>query len=151
MEQHFFHMEANWRGGRLSTGELKGNGMQATISVPAELGGPGQGTNPEEMLIGSAMTCYLITLAAILDKRQIPVESITLHSEGKLTVEEGNLGFRAIIHRPTIRLNQQDEKILQNATHAAHRAEQLCMISKALRGNVEVTVEPTFEVVVKQS
>lgn len=147
MSEHRFHMEADWRGGRLSTGKLKGNGLQAVISVPGELGGPGEGTNPEEMLIGSAMTCYLITLAAILEKRKIPVQSITLHSEGKLTVEEGNLGFREIIHRPTIRLTEQDETVIKNATYAANRAEQVCMISKALRGNVAISVEPAIEVV----
>lgn len=145
MSEHRFHMEADWQGGRLSTGTIKGEGLQASISVPAKLGGPGKGTNPEELLISSAMTCYLITLAAILDKRKIPVHSITLQSEGKLTVEEGNLGFRAIIHRPLVRLMEQSEEIIQNATHAAHRAEQVCMISKALRGNVEITVEPSFE------
>ncbi|MGD8190895.1 OsmC family protein [Brevibacillus ginsengisoli] len=147
MSGHLFHMEAEWQGGRLSTGAIKGEGLQASISVPAELGGPGQGTNPEELLISSAMTCYTITLAAILEKRKIPFQSLTVRSEGKLTVEEGNLGFREIIHRPIIRLMEQSEEIRQNANHAAHRAEQVCMISKAIRGNVEIKVEPTIEFV----
>lgn len=147
MSEHRFHMQAEWQGGRLSTGTIQGKGLEARISVPAELDGPGQGTNPEELLISSAMTCYTITLAAILDKRKIPFQSLTVHSEGRLTVEAGNLGFREIIHRPIIRLLAQSEEITQNANHAAHRAEQVCMISKAMRGNVEIKVEPTIEFV----
>ena len=33
--------------------------------------GPGIGTNPDEMLLGAAATCYMITLAAMLERSQI--------------------------------------------------------------------------------
>jgi peroxiredoxin-like protein len=142
-----FHVEAVWHGGRLGTGELKAGGLQTAISVPVEQGGPGVGTNPEELLIGAAMNCYIITLAAILEKRNFKVQSLTMKSEGILTVESGNLGFRQIVHRPTVVLAEGDEKTVEATIHAAYRAEQVCMISKAMRGNVEITVEPTVEIV----
>jgi peroxiredoxin-like protein len=141
-----FQLEAAWHGGRLGTGELKAEGLQTAISVPREQGGPGVGTNPEELLIGAAMNCYIITLAAILEKRNLKVQSLTLKSEGILTVESGNLGFREIIHRPEMILADGDEKTAEAAVHAAHRAEQVCMISKAMRGNVEISVEPTVRI-----
>lgn len=130
----------------MGTGELKGEGLEARISIPGKLEGPGIGTNPEELLISAAMTCYMITLAAILEKRNIPIASLTLESEGILTVENGNLGFRQIIHRPRILLLTDHEKAIQTANLAAHRAEQVCMITKALRGNVDISVEPVIEV-----
>jgi peroxiredoxin-like protein len=146
VSEHRFQLEAAWQGGRLGTGELKANGLQTAISVPAELGGPGMGTNPEELQIGAAMNCYIITLAAILENRNISVKALTLQSEGVVTVENGNHVFRKIIHRPTVVLAEGDEKTVETVTKAAHRAEQACMISKALRGNVEITVEPTVQV-----
>ncbi len=33
--------------------------------------GPGVGTNPDEMLLGAAATCYIITLAAMLERSNI--------------------------------------------------------------------------------
>ncbi len=147
MSEHRFQLQAVWEGGRLGTGHIQGNGLQTAISIPAELDGPGQGTNPEELLIGAAMNCYIITLAAILEKREIRVASLTLQSEGVLTVEAGNLGFRQIIHRPHIRLASPSAKQLEQAEQAAFRAEQVCMISKALHGNVQLTVEPRIEAV----
>lgn len=146
MTEHHFSMKASWQGGRLGTGELKGNGLSASISIPAELGGPGAGTNPEELLIGAALNCYIITLAAILEKREMNVESLTVQSEGIVTVEGGNQAFSKIIHRPTIVVSGADEKTVEKLAQFAHRAEQVCMISKALRGNVELQVEPEIRV-----
>lgn len=149
MSEHLFLMEAAWQGGRLGTGELTGKGLQAAISIPGEMGGPGVGTNPEELLIGAAMNCYIITLAAILEKRSLAVHSLTLQSEGAVAVEGGSQQFRRLIHRPVIVLAEADQKAIETATYAAHRAEQACMISKALRGNVEIRVEPVIKVLEK--
>jgi len=148
MTAHRFQLQAEWQGGRLGTGELKADGFQSAISIPGELGGPGIGTNPEELLTGAAMNCYIITLAAILEKREIPVKSLTLRSEGIVTVEGGNQVFSQIIHRPTVVIAANDEKMLEQAVRATHRAEQICMISKALHGNVDISVEPTVEAAV---
>ncbi len=144
--EHHFRLEATWQGGRLGQGELHGRGLSTAISVPREMGGPGIGSNPEELLIGAAMNCYIITLAAILERRRLSVKSLTLRSEGIVNVEGGNMSFTKIIHRPVIVLAQGDEKTVETATYAAHRAEEVCMISKAIRGNVELSVEPVVEV-----
>ncbi|WP_139490685.1 OsmC family protein [Brevibacillus dissolubilis] len=144
--QHSFTLNATWEGGRLGAGHLKAKGLDTQMSVPTEFGGPNTGTNPEELLIGSAMTCYMITLAAILEKRNFKVISLTLQSEGIVGVEAGNTGFRQIIHRPTIVLGDGDEKTIEVAQQAAHRAEEVCMISKAMRGNIDFIVEPTVRI-----
>lgn len=47
---------------------------------------------------------------------------------------------------PTIVLGEGNEKSMEQARHAAHRAEDLCMVSKTMRGNVEITVEPTVRI-----
>lgn len=146
MTEHRFSMKASWQGGRLGTGELTGKGLSAQISIPAELDGPGAGTNPEELLIGAALNCYIITLAAILEKREVKVESLTVQSEGIVTVDGGNQTFSKIIHRPTIVVSGAGEDMVEKLTQFAHRAEQVCMISKALRGNVALHVEPEIRV-----
>ncbi len=54
-QQHTFTLKANWEGGFLGKGNLEARGLQTEISLPSEFNGPQVGTNPEEMLIGSAM------------------------------------------------------------------------------------------------
>lgn len=147
MEEHRFQLKATWEGGLTGTGTLSGKGLKTAISVPSEMNGPGVGTNPEELLIGAAMNCYIITLAAILQRRGFTVKSLTLQSEGLVVVEGGKQSFQKIIHRPHLLIAGADEEQVKQAELATHRAEQACMISKALQGNVEIRVEPSIEVV----
>lgn len=146
MGEHRFVLSARWQGGRNGEGEIAVGQLRTAVSAPAELDGPGVGTNPEEMLTGAAATCYLITLAAVLERRELPVTGISLVTEGVVNTE-GGLRFERILHRPRIGLRAgATAEQVERARQAAERAEQACMISRAVRGNVEVLVEP--EVVV---
>ncbi|MBP1967392.1 OsmC family protein [Paenibacillus aceris] len=144
MSEHRFDLKAEWSGGLDGTGHIQAGNLLAAISVPSQLEGPGIGTNPEEMLLGAAATCYLITLGMLLARQGIA--SLELKSE--IFVENSPaMKVNRIIHRPQIlvaahTLPDQLDKI----NKAAYRAEQTCMISKALKGNVEVTVEPEISI-----
>jgi peroxiredoxin-like protein len=113
--------------------------LSTKFSVPTNLGGPGIGTNPEELLLSAAYGCYLITLAILLTNRKIPFTRIELESEGFVINDKG-LQYDRIEHRPTIYVDQpvDEEYIVALAKHAEHA----CMVSSALRGNVVVNVEP---------
>ncbi len=50
------------------------------------MNGPGEGTNPDEMLLGAAATCFVITYAAMLERANIEKESLTLSSEARVDV-----------------------------------------------------------------
>jgi peroxiredoxin-like protein len=140
MSEHRFELKAAWSGGLDGTGHIEAGNLITAISVPGQLGGPGVGTNPEEMLLGAAATCYLITLGMLL-KRQ-GITTIELNSE--IFVQSNpTMKVDKIIHRPRISTPiHSSQEQLDKISKAAYRAEQTCMISKALKGNVEVTVEP---------
>lgn len=142
MAEHTFHLTTKWSGGRLGHGAISSNNLSSAISIPSEMGGPGIGTNPEEMLMGAAATCYIITLAAIMENRRLPVTSLTMRTEAVVT-DNGNLQFHKIIHRPRIVLAEAaTEQQMDTVRMATERADHACMISKALRGNVEIVIEP---------
>lgn len=106
--------------------------------------GPGIGTNPDEMLLGAAATCYLITLAAMLERSQIDAK-LDLKSEGLVDVTNGVFTYKAIHHYVDIDLkNKDDERARRIAERYAYKAEETCMISKALKGNVEVHTHLTL-------
>ncbi len=142
MTLHHFHLTANWPGGRNQIGTIKADRLQTKISIPPEMNGPGIGTNPDEMLLGAAATCYIITLAAMLERSQIHPEKLELHSEGIVEVTNGVFTYKEIIHRPYVHLdeNLSDDQI--NKVHLlVQKAEKNCMISRALSGNVTLTLQ----------
>jgi peroxiredoxin-like protein len=142
MDLFHFTLRGEWAGGRLGHGTIATGGLTAQVSIPGEMGGPGVGTNPDELLLAAAANCYLITLASILDNRKLPVRSLTLQSEGTVERDGGRLTYRAIVHRPLIELEGElTDEVRNTALLGAERAEKACMVSQALRGNVAVTVE----------
>ncbi|MBS4193767.1 OsmC family protein [Lederbergia citri] len=139
MALHSFLLKADWPGGRNSVGTIDAGNLKTEVSIPPEMDGPGVGTNPDEMLLGAAATCYIITLAAMLERASIPVSKLTMESEGIVEVEKGVITYKTIIHRPTVILANNEQ--IELAQKLAEKAEKSCMISRAVKGNVEIKLE----------
>ena len=143
MAEHHFHLKADWPGGRNSEGYMEAGNLKAKISIPPEMDGPGIGTNPDEMLLGAAATCYIITLAAMLERANMPLDTMSLESEGIVDVTNGVFTYKKIIHRPIVSLKAEaTEKDHNKLKVLVKKAEKSCMISRAIRGNVELELEP---------
>lgn len=144
--EHTFLLKADWNGGRNSDGRIEAGQLRTAISIPAEMGGPGVGTNPDEMLLGAAATCYLITLAAMMERASLPVASLVLESEGIVDVTNNIFTYRRIVHRPRVQLAADaSESQIEQALRLTERAETSCMISRAVAGNVALSTEPVVE------
>ncbi|WDZ59840.1 OsmC family protein [Paenibacillus polymyxa] len=144
--EHTFLLKADWNGGRNSYGRIEAGQLRTAISIPAEMGGPGVGTNPDEMLLGAAATCYLITLAAMMERASLPVASLALESEGIVDVTNNIFTYRRIVHRPQVQLAvDATESQIEQALRLAEQAETSCMISRAVAGNVALSTEPVVE------
>ncbi|OKL35636.1 OsmC family protein [Domibacillus mangrovi] len=146
MAEHIFHLKADWPGARNDVGTIKAGNLITNVSIPPEMNGPGIGTNPDEMLLGAAATCYIITLAAMLERNKLEKVSLTMESEGIVDVTNGIMTYKKIIHRPAIVLKvDATEKDVQLAHKLAEKAERSCMISRAIKGNVEIDLQTAVE------
>ncbi|MFC0187534.1 OsmC family protein [Fictibacillus aquaticus] len=145
MALHHFHLRADWPGLRNDVGKLECGGLKTEISIPPEMDGPGVGTNPDEMLLGAAATCFIITLAAMMERSKLVKEDLTLSSEGLVESEGGVITYKKIIHRPHITLPAgAGDKEIKLAKKLAEKAESSCMITRAIKGNVEVELETSI-------
>ncbi|MGG1575281.1 OsmC family protein [Fictibacillus sp. NRS-1165] len=145
MALHSFHLKASWPGLRNDVGEMETGNLKTKISIPHEMDGPGVGTNPDEMLLGAAATCYIITLAAMMERSKLQKENLTMESEGIVDVTKGVITYKKIIHRPVIALKSDaTEADKQLAKKLAEKAETSCMITRAIQGNVMVELEASI-------
>jgi peroxiredoxin-like protein len=150
MAEHHFHLKANWPGLRNDVGDIETRNLITKVSIPSEMDGPGIGTNPDEMLLGAAATCYIITLAAMMERSHLLKEHLTMDSEGIVDVTKGVITYKKIIHRPQIVLKQSaSDKDYSLALKLAKKAETSCMISRAIQGNVKVELHPTVKFAVE--
>ncbi|MGI2328005.1 OsmC family protein [Planococcus sp. YIM B11945] len=142
MAKHSFHLTADWPGLRNDIGNIEAGNLKTQISIPLEMDGPGVGTNPDEMLLGAAATCYIITLAAMMERSKLVKESLTMESEGIVDVTNGVITYERIIHKPRVVLKADaSEKDFSLAQKLAEKAESSCMISRAIKGNVEIELQ----------
>lgn len=142
MAEHEFHLRASWPGLRNDVGSIEMKNLKTKVSIPPEMDGPGIGTNPDEMLLGAAATCYIITLAAMMERSNLKKSDLQMESLGIVDVTNGVITYKKIIHKPTIMLAENaSEKDFMLAKKLVEKAESSCMISRALQGNVEVQVK----------
>ena len=146
MALHSFHLKADWPGLRNDVGQIEAGNLKTKVSIPPEMDGPGIGTNPDEMLLGAAATCYIITLAAMMERSRLEKESLTMESEGIVEVTGGIITYKTIIHRPNIILKSNaSDKDISLAQKLAEKAERSCMISRAIKGNIDIQLEASIQ------
>ncbi|WP_026582189.1 OsmC family protein [Bacillus sp. J33] len=142
MAEHHFHLKAHWPGLRNDVGEIEAGQLKTKVSIPPEMDGPGIGTNPDEMLLGAAATCYIITLAAMMERSRLEKKDLSMESVGIVDVTNGVITYKKIIHCPTILLSAGvSERDISLARKLAQKAEASCMISRAIKGNVAVELD----------
>lgn len=142
---HEYPVTVNWSGARDGNGNVRGNrsGVESVLGVPPEFGGPGDGTNPEELLAKSVAGCYSITFGIIAGARKLPFEGIETVATGIVEEEGPKFTYQSIVLRPKIRLaaDATDDQV-KLAEEMAHKADGYCIITNAVRDKVTITVEP---------
>jgi len=145
-QTHEYPVTVAWTGGREGGGRGKAerSGTEFPLSVPPEFQGAGDGTNPEELLTSAITGCYTITFGIIAQNRKLPVAKVETVAVGEVEQEGAQLTYKAITLRPTITLEADatDDQV-KMAEDMAHKADAYCIVTNAVRGKVEIKVEPT--------
>ncbi|SHM70548.1 peroxiredoxin, SACOL1771 subfamily [Duganella sacchari] len=151
--EHAFVCEGKWNGTLMEgEGRLHAGAIEQQISVPAELGGKGRGTNPEELLVAAANSCYLMTLAAILQLEGVAYEELRNSSRGIFASTPTGPVLTAIEHQPVVYLTAAGRALFGGAVQGCFlQAERGCMVSKALADNVTVSAQGRVDVMLAQA
>lgn len=144
---HEYPVTVEWTGGRDGSGRVVSNrsGVENALSTPPEFGGPGNGTNPEELLTSAIAGCYSITFGIIAANRKIPVTGIHVEAVGEVEQAGASFTYRSITVRPTITLAPEaTDDHAKLAEEMSHKADAYCIVTNAVRGKVEIHIEPNI-------
>jgi osmotically inducible protein OsmC len=136
---------ATWEGD-LFTGKgavTLDSGLAPTLDVTwaARAENPEGMTSPEELLAAAHSACYSMAFANMLAKNETPPNR--LDTSAVVSFEKGEAGFSVTRSAITVRA---DVPGIDAETFAsiADQAKDGCPISRALAGNVEITVDATL-------
>jgi len=123
-------------GGRSGHAVTDDGQVDVHLRPPKEMGGPGGGTNPEQLFAAGYAACFQSALAAAGRHQGVDTADSLVEADVSIgTVAGGGYGLAVAIK---VSIPGVDAGTAQALTEAAHR---VCPYSSATRGNIEVTLE----------
>jgi Ohr subfamily peroxiredoxin len=107
--------------------------LKLDIRIPEEVGGPGGGTNPEELFAIGYAACFNNALKTAGRRMKLDADDAQVASEVSLVANE-NRGFDLAARLDVTLPSLDDDKALE-LVKVAHK---VCPFSNATRGNIEV-------------
>lgn len=119
-------------GGRDGGARSSDGRLEVKLSSP---GGPGAGTNPEQLFGVGWSACFIASLKLAAGKMKVALPpDAAIDAEVDLGTAGGNYGLAA---RLNVSLPGVERDVAQRLVDAAH---QICPYSRATRGNIEVAI-----------
>ncbi|MFI0444408.1 organic hydroperoxide resistance protein [Actinomadura sp. 6N118] len=120
---------ANGRDGRAVSSDAK---LDLRLAPPREMGGSGDGTNPEQLFAAGYAACFASAMGAVARAERKDVRDVSVTAEVGISgsVEEG-FGLSVVL-----RVELPED--LEGGRDLVEKAHKVCPYSNATRGNIPV-------------
>jgi lipoyl-dependent peroxiredoxin len=140
-------MKVLYTAAAMSTGEGRNGHVRSSdgrvdldLAIPKEMGGSGEGSNPEELFAAGYASCFHSALKLIAGQRKLKVADSSVSAEvGIGPNDAGGFALETTLH---VELPGLDQATADELVEAAH---QVCPYSNATRGNMPVTLDATVD------
>jgi lipoyl-dependent peroxiredoxin len=136
MAKTLYTAEAHVTGGRdKGHGKTSDGVLEVDLRLPAEMGGQGGGTNPEQLFAVGYAACFEGAIGAVARRAKLETGDAVIDSKVSLHPNEArgfDLSVQLDVTLPSVDAEQAAELV-----KAAH---QVCPYSNATRGNIPVTL-----------
>ncbi len=136
MSKVLYTADAHVTGGRTDGhGRTSDGALEVDLRTPAEMGGEGGGTNPEQLFAVGYAACFEGALGAVARRRKVEAGDVAIDSKVDLVSgEDRSFGIAVELH---VTLPSVEGEEAAELVREAHR---VCPYSNATRGNIEVTL-----------
>jgi Ohr subfamily peroxiredoxin len=142
MSKVLYTAEARVTGGRMEGhGETSDGALTVDLRIPAELGGDGGGTNPEQLFAIGFASCFESAIGAVARRKKLETGDVAIASKVSLSPTEER-GFKLAVELDVSLPSVPDAADAAELVAAAHK---VCPYSNATRGNIEVTLTANGE------
>jgi lipoyl-dependent peroxiredoxin len=137
MPNVLYTAEAHVAGGRgQGHGRSSDGQLDVQLRLPTEMGGAGDGTNPEQLFAVGYAACFEGALGVVARRARVDVDDAAIDSKVTLT-PTGTGGFQLGVELDVNLPSIEDSELAAELVRGAH---QVCPYSNATRGNIEVTL-----------
>jgi osmotically inducible protein OsmC len=137
MADKLYTAKAHVTGGRAEGhGRSSDGALEVDLRIPAEMGGPGGGTNPEELFAVGYAACFEGALGVVARRAKADPGEVAIDSSVSLS-PNGQGGFVLSVGLDVTLPSISDAATAVDLVRAAH---EVCPYSNATRGNIEVAL-----------
>jgi osmotically inducible protein OsmC len=137
MADKLYTAKAHVTGGRTEGhGHSSDGALDVQLRIPEQMGGPGGGTNPEQLFAVGYAACFEGALGVVARRAKVEAGDAAIDSEVSLS-PDGQGGFLLSVGLDVTLPSVADASAAVELVRAAH---QVCPYSNATRGNIEVTL-----------
>ncbi|MGW7685942.1 organic hydroperoxide resistance protein [Kribbella sp. NPDC054772] len=122
------------RDGKVATSDGK---LDVVVAPPAEMGGTGNGTNPEQLFAAGYAACFHSALKVVARKARLDVEGSTVTAEVGIGPINGGAGYGLEVAL-VVSLPGLERPVAEDLVAKAH---EVCPYSNATRGNIKVDLK----------
>ena len=101
-----------------------------TMAPPKEFDGPGDKWSPEELLMASLSSCFILSFKAIARASKLEWEDLQCESSGILDKVERKVQFTQVFTKAILLI--ADKNDIEKADRLLRKAEETCFISNSL-------------------
>jgi peroxiredoxin-like protein len=135
----FYENEIEWKGER--AGKLDAAGLPSVaIGAPPEFNGREGNWSPEQLLVASVNSCYVLTLLAIAENSKIGLVSLTSSAKGKLEKVSG-AGYQITEITIKPKIIAASAKDVERVSRVVEKAKQNCFISNSIKSSITLAPE----------
>ena len=137
MANKLYTAKAHVTGGRAEGhGHSSDGALDVQLRIPSEMGGPGGGTNPEELFAVGYAACFEGALGVVARRAKVDAGDAAIDSEVSLS-PDGQGGFLLSVELDVTLPSVADAATAVDLVRAAHA---VCPYSNATRGNIDVAL-----------
>ncbi|AKV85255.1 organic hydroperoxide resistance protein [Microbacterium sp. 1.5R] len=120
------------RNGRVTTGEGR---LDLDLAIPKEMGGSGDGANPEQLFAAGYAACFHSALQTVARAQKVKITDSSVGARVQIGSNgEGGFGLAVQLEVVIPDLPHEQAQALADAAH------QVCPYSNATRGNIDVAI-----------
>lgn len=123
------------RNGHVTTSDAR---LDLDLAVPTEMGGSGQGANPEQLFAAGYAACFHSALQSVAREAKVSISDSSVGARVSIgALDAGGFGLEVTLEvvLPGLPADQAQE--------LADKAHMVCPYSNATRGNIDVRLHVT--------
>ncbi|WP_312168820.1 organic hydroperoxide resistance protein [Microbacterium sp.] len=123
------------RNGRVATSEGR---LDLDLAIPKEMGGSGDGANPEQLFAAGYAACFHSALQTVARTQKVKIADSSVGARVQIGSNgEGGFGLAVQLEVVIPEMPHEQAQALADAAH------QVCPYSNATRGNIDVQITVT--------